>query len=79
MPIFLPAPAHQPTGPDGQGWNRLTVAAPAPSAQCALRPRTYAALAESQDTRLRPLRRGRPMRDLPGRVGRPAQARLVRA
>lgn len=51
MPIYLPAPEHRPSGPDGQGWNRLTVAAPAPQAQCALHPRTYAALVESQDTR----------------------------
>ncbi|QSI49976.1 hypothetical protein [Thermobispora bispora] len=50
MPIFLAAPAHRPTGPDGQGWNRLTAGID-PSAQCALRPRSYAALVEGQDTR----------------------------
>lgn len=51
MPIFLSAPVREPSGPDGQGWNRLTAAAPGPSAQCALRPRSHAALVESQDTR----------------------------
>lgn len=51
MPIFLTAPAHQPGGPDGQGWNRLSAAVHGPSAQCALRPRSHAALIESQDTR----------------------------
>lgn len=50
MPIFLRAPAHNPAGPDGQGWNRLSIWSPAGD-ECALRPHSYAALIESQDTR----------------------------
>lgn len=53
MPVRLEAPQHRPGGPDGQGWNRLSLNAHlgADRAQCALRPRSYAALRESQDTR----------------------------
>ncbi|GAB1646879.1 hypothetical protein [Krasilnikovia sp. MM14-A1259] len=53
MPIHLSAPAHRPGGPDGDGWNRLSLNAHigADRAQCALRPRSYPTLVESQDTR----------------------------
>jgi hypothetical protein len=50
MPIFLPAPQRPACGPDGQGWNRLILHDLAGD-ECALRPRTYATLVESQDTR----------------------------
>lgn len=49
MPIFLPAPTHRPSGPDGQGWNRLRVESVAFD-QCALQPLTYASLWESHNT-----------------------------
>lgn len=53
MPIYLPAPAHRNGGPDGKGWNRLAVNAMGAliDDQCALRPRDYSHLRESQDTR----------------------------
>ncbi|RZU46565.1 hypothetical protein EV385_6639 [Krasilnikovia cinnamomea] len=53
MPIHLPAPAHRPGGPDGRGWNRLSLNAHigADRGQCALRPLSYPTLVESQDTR----------------------------
>ncbi|MFJ1607011.1 hypothetical protein ACIOHS_27110 [Streptomyces sp. NPDC088253] len=52
MPIHLPPPAYQPGGPDGQGWNRLSIASCwTPSAQCALRPTDWPTLLESHDTR----------------------------
>lgn len=54
MPIRLRPPAYRPGGPDGQGWNRLSLNAHIGSderPQCALRPRTYPQLWESQDTR----------------------------
>ncbi|MFI6140366.1 hypothetical protein ACIBCC_19525 [Streptomyces griseus] len=53
MPIYLPAPAHRNGGSDGQGWNRLSVASMGGLAgdECALRPRDYSHLRESQDTR----------------------------
>lgn len=44
--LRLNPPPHRPSGPDGQGWNRLAVLVPDPQPQCALRPRTYAALVE---------------------------------
>jgi len=51
MPIYLPAPAHDPRGPDGQGWNRLSVSSgPMYAAQCALRPLTPSKLFESHNT-----------------------------
>lgn len=50
MPIHLPAPTVRPGGPDGQGWNRLSIVWEA-SAQCALQPTTPATLMESFDTR----------------------------
>ncbi|MEX3101210.1 MULTISPECIES: hypothetical protein [unclassified Streptomyces] len=50
MPIYLPAPAHRPGGPDGQGWNRIALGSLAGD-QCALRPRDYSHFRESQDTR----------------------------
>lgn len=52
MPIHLPEPA--PTRPaDGKGFNRLSLNAHmgVGGAQCALLPRSYATLLESQDTR----------------------------
>jgi hypothetical protein len=55
MTIFLDAPRHRPGGPDGQGWNRLSLNAHmgTPSGQCALRPTSYATLHESRrDSRL---------------------------
>lgn len=53
MPIYLPAPKHDPRGPDGQGWNRLGLhfATLKPQDQCALRPRDTKSLREMQDTR----------------------------
>jgi hypothetical protein len=53
MPIHLEAPKGHAHGPDGKGWNRLSMGGHmgAPLAQCALRPTSYAALRESQDTR----------------------------
>ncbi|MEU6595288.1 hypothetical protein ABZ923_39860 [Streptomyces sp. NPDC046881] len=52
MPVRLPAPAHQPGGPDGQGWNRLSIASCwTPIDQCALRPTNWPTLFESHDTR----------------------------
>jgi hypothetical protein len=50
MPIHLPAPAHRNGGPDGQGWNRMSLGTLAGD-ECALRPRDYSHLVESQDTR----------------------------
>ena len=50
MPIHLKVPAHRPGGPDGQGWNRISLGSLAGD-QCALRPRDYSHLRESQDTR----------------------------
>ncbi|WP_211303233.1 hypothetical protein [Streptomyces milbemycinicus] len=52
MPIYLPAPEAPAGGPDGKGWNRLSLNAHMglPN-QCALRPRRWGALLESQDTR----------------------------
>jgi len=51
MPVYLPVPARNPRGPDGQGWNRLRVDADLSSDECALRPTSYATLVESRDTR----------------------------
>jgi hypothetical protein len=53
MPIYLPAPSHDPKGPDGKGWNRLSLNAHMGSfgAQCALLPKFYSNLVESLDTR----------------------------
>ena len=52
MPIFLPAPSHNPGGPDGQGWNRLSTNAHMQGTdQCAKQPRDYPTLYESHDTR----------------------------
>jgi hypothetical protein len=47
--IYLEPPAHDPRGPDGQGWNRLSLNAHMgrPAGRCALRPRTYPTLWES--------------------------------
>lgn len=52
MPIYLRAPEAPAGGPDGKGWNRLSLNAHfGLPAQCALRPRRWGALLESQDTR----------------------------
>ncbi|SOE25701.1 hypothetical protein SAMN05442782_2446 [Streptomyces sp. OK228] len=45
MPIHLRAPSHDPNGPDGQGWNRLSLGSLAGD-ECALRPLDYGALLE---------------------------------
>lgn len=51
MPIYLDPPERRPASPDGQGWNRLSLNAHGEYvAQCALRPRSYPALYESQNT-----------------------------
>lgn len=50
MPIHLITPEQKPGGPDSQGWNRMSLGSLAGD-ECALRPRTYPALRESQDTR----------------------------
>jgi hypothetical protein len=50
MPIHLKPPHHNPTGPDGTGWNRLRIDHPGPSDECALKPHTHAALIESFNT-----------------------------
>ena len=46
MPIYLEGPEPSPGGPDGQGWNRLSLNAHmhTPTARCAMRPRTYPTL-----------------------------------
>lgn len=41
MPIHLEPPGHDPRGPDGLGWNRMSIAQITPGAQCALRPHSY--------------------------------------
>ncbi|MET9914775.1 hypothetical protein ABZZ74_50300 [Streptomyces sp. NPDC006476] len=52
MPIYLREPEPAPGGPDGKGWNRLSLNAHGGTGpQCALRPRRWGALLESQDTR----------------------------
>ncbi|OHV32868.1 hypothetical protein BBK14_33775 [Parafrankia soli] len=47
--IYLPAPAHRAGGPDGQGWNRLSVWG-SPGDQCALKPMSWASLRASRNT-----------------------------
>ncbi|MFF6801090.1 hypothetical protein [Streptomyces sp. NPDC012616] len=52
MPIYLREPEVPAGGPDGKGWNRLSLNAHGGlGAQCALRPRRWGALLEAQDTR----------------------------
>lgn len=52
MPIYLREPQAAFQGPDGKGWNRLSLNAHGGTgSQCALRPRHWAALIEAQDTR----------------------------
>lgn len=53
MPIHLPAPEPVLGGPDGRGWTRLSIASMGglSNDECALRPRDYTHLRESQDTR----------------------------
>jgi hypothetical protein len=51
MPIYLEPPGRATRGPDGQGWNRITLGAYIqPRPQCALRPTTYATLYEAMTT-----------------------------
>lgn len=52
MPIYLEAPPFDPRGPDGQGRNRLRVDGIDPAPRCALRPRSFPTLRESQNTLL---------------------------
>jgi hypothetical protein len=49
-PIFLGMPAHKPSGPDGKGWNRLSIGSLAGD-ECALRPTDYPTMIEARDTR----------------------------
>jgi hypothetical protein len=49
-PIFLAAPEHRPSGPDGRGWNRLAIHSMAGD-ECALRPTDYPTMIEARDTR----------------------------
>lgn len=51
--IHLRAPQYDPRGPDGRGWNRLSVNAHmgSPADQCALRPRTWAGMYGVRDSR----------------------------
>lgn len=53
MPIYLKAPEPANGGPDGRGWTRLSIGSMGALVddECALRPRTWASLLESQDTR----------------------------
>lgn len=54
MPIYLEPPRPDPKGPDGRGWNRLSlnshIGAP-DRGLCALLPKTWEGLWESRDTR----------------------------
>ena len=50
MPIYMPAPEHNPSGPDGFGWNRIAVHGLCED-ECALKPKTMAAFFDAQDTR----------------------------
>ena len=53
MPIHLKAPEPALGGPDGRGWTRLSIGSMGALVEdeCALRPRDYSHLRESQDTR----------------------------
>ncbi len=53
MPIYLQAPTPANGGPDGRGWTRLSIGSMGALVddECALRPRDYSHLVESQDTR----------------------------
>lgn len=55
MPIYLPVPEPRRGGPDGQGWNRMSVASMGGLAgdQCALRPLSYSHWRESYADTLR--------------------------
>lgn len=51
MPIYLVLDDnYNPSGPDGKGRNRLRIDTISPMPRCALRPKTYDALRECQDT-----------------------------
>lgn len=54
MTIRLKAPEYKPGGPDGKGWNRLSLNAHmgTPADQCALQPRSWGHLAESRPSSL---------------------------
>lgn len=51
MTILLRAPEYRPGGPDGKGWNRLSLCAHmgTPANQCALQPRTWGTLREIRE------------------------------
>lgn len=51
MPIYLPAPTHDPNGVDGSGWNRMAIHGSMISDECALRPKTMTAFFDALDTR----------------------------
>lgn len=52
MPVYLRPPQHNPGGPDGQGWNRLSLGPGLGIGdECALRPTDYTHFFESLDTR----------------------------
>lgn len=50
MPIYLPAPSHNPSGVDGKGWNRIAIHGMC-NDECALKPKTLTAFLDSLDTR----------------------------
>lgn len=50
MPIYLPAPSHNPSGVDGNGWNRIAIHGMCLD-ECALKPKTLTAFLGSLDTR----------------------------
>ncbi|MFG3429687.1 hypothetical protein [Streptomyces californicus] len=54
MTLFLPSPGYGPRGPDGQGWNRLSLSAHFEDRnQCGLQPTNYPTLFESMTGRQR--------------------------
>lgn len=50
MPIYLPAPSHNPSGVDGKGWNRIAIHG-ACNDECALQPKSITAFFDAIDTR----------------------------
>lgn len=50
MPIYLPAPTHNPLCIDGNGWNRMAIHGMC-NDECALRPKTMTAFLDALDTR----------------------------
>ncbi|MEU6331475.1 hypothetical protein ABZ851_29990 [Streptomyces sp. NPDC047049] len=68
--LFLPQPSYCPGGPDGQGWNRLSLNAHFDTRhQCGLLPQNYAALWESMTGRQAWGGFGRCSRLAPGQCG----------